>query len=101
MTYNIPRSFPMGGQIIKVKIKKTITTEAATGVCRFYENEIHLQTHLDGTLINKTQVEQTFWHEYAHYLLYHCRQEELCTNEELVDLMGEFLYQSLGKRKWR
>jgi len=101
MIYNIPKSFEIGGQKVKVIVKKKIDTEGAVGVCLFFQNEIHIQTHLNGKLMAKSQIEQTFWHEYVHYLLSHCRQEELSSNEELVDLMGEFLYQSLGKKKWR
>lgn len=100
LKYNIPRKFSMGGQIIKVHIKRCVDVEGAIGYYKHHENEIGIQTHLNGSPIAVSQVEQTFWHEYAHCLLDHCREEELSTNEKLVDLLGEFLYQSLGKQKW-
>lgn len=98
MKYNIPRKFTIGGQEINVIIKKTIEVEGAIGAYKSMENEIHIQTHMDGKALPKSQVEQTFYHEYVHCLFDQCRQPELCSNESLVDLMGEFLYQSLGKR---
>lgn len=80
---------------------KQIPQEGAVGLCKFFENEILVQTHLSGKPIAKSQVEQTFWHEYCHYLFDQCRREDLSLDENLVDLCGEFLYQSLGLRKWR
>ena len=100
MKYKIPKNFDMGGQTIKVKVKPDVGKDGAIGFYSSYENRIEVQTHLDGSLIDKSKVEQTFWHEYAHCLLEHCRQDDLGANEDLVDLMGEFLYQSLGKKKW-
>lgn len=99
--YNIPKKFPMGGQVVKVEIVKQVEP-GVLGKCFFFENMIKVGTHLDGKPVNKEQVEQTFWHEFCHYLFFQARQDELCYNEPLVDLLGEFLYQSLGKAvKWR
>ena len=98
MIYNIPKKFTMGGQEVKVLVKRTIDTEGAIGVCKFVENEIHIQTHINGKPMAKSQVEQTFYHEFVHYLLDQCRREDLSSDEILVDLMGEFLYQALGKK---
>lgn len=98
MKYNIPKSFPIGGQTITVKVQKTIDVEGAIGAYKAIDNEILVQTHLQGKLMPRSQVEQTFYHEFVHCLFDHCRQDELCSNEELVDLMGELLYQALGKK---
>ena len=102
MTYNIPRKICFGGQTIKVKIMKDIGSGDDTGFYKCYFNLICVQTHWEGSLIAKEQVEQTFWHEYAHALLDHSRKEDLSIDEPLVDILGEFLYQSIGKSvKWR
>lgn len=101
MTYNIPKSFTMGGQTVKVYVKKDINSEGDVGLCKFLHNEIYVQTHDKGKPMAKEKIEQTFWHEYAHYLLHQCRKDDLSENEELVDLMGEMLYQSIGKKRWR
>ena len=101
MNYNIPKTFTMGGQTVKVKLMKTIPVEGAVGLCKFFENEILIQTHTNGKPMAKTQVEQIFYHEFMHYLFDQCRREDLSTDENLVDLAGEFLYQSLGHKKWR
>jgi len=98
MSSHIPKKFKMGGQEIKVIVKKNINKEGAIGLYRSHHNEIHVQTHLDGEPLPKTQVHQTFCHEYIHALLDACRREELCGDEDLVDLMAEFLYQSLGSK---
>jgi hypothetical protein len=102
MSYNIPRQVKLGGQTIKVKIVQNIPKEGCTGLYRCYSNEIFVQTQVNGNEIAVEQVEQTFWHEYAHALLDHARQEELCDNEPFIDLIGELLYMSIGKSvKWR
>ena len=101
MNYNIPKKLQFGGQIIKVKVLKTVEKEGAVGCYYSLLNEIHIQTHVEGAPMPVEKVEQIFWHEYAHALTDSCRDEDLCANEPLIDLMGEFLYQSLGKLKWK
>ena len=100
MKYDIPKSFPMGGQIIKVVIVKELFCDGQAILGKFEAilNEIHLAKTVFGKVIVKSQVEQTYYHEYAHCLMFHCRQDNLNENEELIDLMGEFLYQSLKKK---
>lgn len=102
MKVNVPSKINLGGQTIRTEVKETIPVEGAIGCYKIHENLIQLQTHVNGIAISKEQVEQTYWHEYAHAILSACRQEELSCNEELVDLMGEFLYQSIGKKgSWK
>jgi hypothetical protein len=99
--YNIPKSFTMGGQNVKVVVKEDIGDPGNNGGCNFEENIISVQSHqANGDLRSSDMVEQTYWHEYAHFLLSQCRREDLSKDENLVDLMGEFLYQSIGKKKW-
>lgn len=91
--YNIPKKFSIGGQEIKIRVMKDIQVEGAIGVYKSLANEIRVQTHLSGEAMAPSQVEQTYYHELCHCLFDHARQYELCANEELVDLMGELLYQ--------
>mgnify|MGYP000190795020 CR=1 FL=1 len=93
MKYNIPKQFNIGGQEIKVRTMKHIGIEGAIGVYKSLSNEILVQTHMNGKPMAVSQVEQTYHHELIHCLFDHARQEDLCCNEELVDLMGELLYQ--------
>ena len=89
----IPKSFKLGAQEIKVIKKKQIETEGAIGHADFYVNEIQLQTHVNGRAMAEGQVTQTYYHELAHWLMFMCRQEDLCANEPFIDLLGEFLMQ--------
>lgn len=101
MKYNIPKKFIIGGQEIKVELCRKLDTEHTLGIYYPLLNSIKVRTHCNDSEINPQQVEQTFWHEYAHCLLLACRKHDLFVDEELVDLMGEFLYQSIGKKaKW-
>lgn len=101
MTYNIPKKIKLGGQTIKVYIKRTVEKEGCIGFYSSLLNEIHVQTHVEGRAMPTDKVEQTFWHEYAHALTDSCRQEAICSDEAFIDLMGEFLYQSLGHLPWK
>lgn len=101
MSYGLPRKFKIGGQEIKIITKKAIDREGAIGEYSSHENLIYIQTHLNGKALPVSQIRQTFCHEFMHCLFDHCRQEELCANEELVDLMGEFLMQSLGPKLFK
>ena len=100
MKYNIPKKMQLGGQTITTKIMKDIEVEGAIGVYKSLQNEIRVQTHANGMAIAKTKVEQTYWHEYAHAVTDACRREDLCVNEEFIDLLGEFLFQSVGQNTW-
>lgn len=97
---NIPKKFSMGGQEITVRVMKNIEKEGAIGLYRPLHNDIQIQTQVDKEDIHPSQTELIFWHEFSHCLLSACRREDLSENEELVDLMAEFLYQSVGKNKW-
>lgn len=100
MKYNIPKKFIIGGQEIKVQTVRNLD-DFTLGLYVPLHNMIKIRTHVNDKPIHPQQVEQTFWHEYAHCLLLSCRKQDLYVDEELVDLMGEFLYQSVGKKaKW-
>lgn len=91
----------IGGQEIKVELRKHLGEEGLLGLYKPLENKILVATHSSGVPMHSQQIEQTFWHEYSHCLFRACRKGELYVDEELVDLMGEFLYQSVGKKaKW-
>jgi hypothetical protein len=96
MEYNLPKSFNIGGQKIKVKTFKSTDIEGAVGAYKSSKNEIDVQTHVNGEEFPASKVQQIFCHEYVHCLFDHARREDLCANEELVDLMGELILQSLG-----
>lgn len=99
MKYNIPKKFTIGGQEITVKVMKHIGIEGAIGVYKSAENLILVQTHMNNKPMARSQVEQTFHHELMHCLFDQARQEDLCSNEDLVDLMGELLYQVIKTSK--
>ena len=97
--YNIPKSFEIGSQKISVKIAKNIEVEGALGLYSSLTNEILIQTHIGGKLMAASQIEQTYYHELVHCLFDHARQEDLCSNEQLVDLVAELLAQVIKSSK--
>jgi hypothetical protein len=98
--YNIPKSFKMGGHTVKVELLKDIEIPGAVGICYYNRNLIRVQTHEGQVPMPVSKVEQIYWHEFSHYLLDHCKFEDLSMNEHLVDLMGECMQQTFEKVTW-
>lgn len=101
MQYNLPKKFKIGAQTIKVKTFKNTDIEGAVGAYKSNKNQIDVQTHVNGEEFPVSKVQQAFCHEYVHCLFDHARREDLCANEELVDLMGELILQSFGHLLFR
>lgn len=88
----IPKSFECMGFTVTVEVKD---------IDKENNGHFHGQTQLieiDKTA-SKQMREQTFWHEFMHCALTNLGYEELNSNEQFVDQMGQCLYQLQKTRK--
>jgi len=97
----VPKEFKLGGQTYKVSCKPSIEIDGALGIWLPYSNHIMVQTHLNGHAIVKEAIDQTFCHEWGHALMAACRRDDLCADENFIDLLGEFLCQSINTMKYK
>ena len=86
----IPKSFQILGHTIKVKITKNLP-EDCDGLWRTKKQEIHILPV--GENMTASNQEQTFWHEVMHVVFEVLCYEEHCSDEVLVDRIGQCLYQ--------
>ena len=88
----IPNTFTLGGQDFTV-IHGNVTSEGNLGLTDFLHNKIIVKSHYNGKPYNKQQQEQCFYHELTHAILFIMNENELNSNEQFVDIFGQFLYQ--------
>ena len=94
----IPQSFVLMSQTIEVQFDdESCHTQNALGYCDFNHNKIILSKTVKEddkiTKLPKTKIEQTFFHELAHILLYLMGENKLSVNEKFVDVLGSLIYQ--------
>lgn len=96
----IPKSFTLGGQEFKV-LHGDFPSEGNLGHTDYFNNEIVVRSVFNGKAYNRQQQEQCFFHELVHAILMTMNEHELNSNEQFVDLFGQFLYQYTKTAKWK
>lgn len=87
----IPASFWLGGLKVDVTYDDTLYKERKiVGEAQYTTQRILLHT----TILSRQSVEQNFYHELTHWILYVMNEDELRNNEKFVDLFAHFLYQA-------
>jgi hypothetical protein len=97
----IPSEFKIGHYTYKVVMKKRINR---SGTCwgRSYlgPRVIHLATHPKKRALTEAEITVTFWHEYAHCMLYQMGHP-LWQDEAFCDMLGESLERTLSTAKFK
>lgn len=92
----IPKSFHLVGQTITVELVSRLTDEQdAFGEAHYRKNRIVLQRNNDEITRPQTQIESTFCHELVHWIFFVMNEDDLRTNEKLVDQFARLLHQAL------
>jgi hypothetical protein len=93
----IPSAFTLGGIRYTVKaVTPKQLARIAKGDCYGYfdPDKATLYVAKDGRKISSDIVKQSFWHEFAHALLFSMGHRDY-SNEQVVDQMGHLLKQFL------
>lgn len=99
----IPKSFQLLGQTIRVVFRPEKFTEhdGNTGFASYRLNEIQLCPSTETHPLTDKQIEQVFWHELTHFVLYHSgaaysgKEDYMHKEEGFVDLVGSLLHQAV------
>lgn len=91
----ILKSFNILGNLIKVKLVRTLYKKDAFGMWFNRKNEIHIQTNTKEFSMSKDVVNATFCHEVMHVMFEAVGRQDLSDNEQLVESMGQVLHQFL------
>ncbi len=94
----IPKSFKQYAQEVTIKYKKDLSIkDGSWGKSHYDVNEIELQDNeYDGVGLPNDKLEETFYHELVHFILYFAGEDELRKNERFVDVFGGLLHQALA-----
>lgn len=93
--FPIPSQFALMGHTISVTWQADlIDRENDVGQARYRENVICLQANTPGVTRPQSQLEQTFFHELLHFIFEILGEEDLRTNEQLIDQMSGLLHQA-------
>lgn len=100
----IPSRFQLLGQTITVVVDPACFTEkdGVYGYASYRTNQIHLRPSTETHPLNQEQLEQTFYHELIHFILYHAgaaysgKCDYMHQDEGFVDLCGSLLHQAIS-----
>ena len=100
--FAIPKTFNLLGKTIEVRyVPNLINRESRTGQSVYRENSIELQPSVRGYPIPMDSIEQTFFHELVHWILFSMKNEKadsLNDDENFVSLFASLLHQALTHR---
>lgn len=100
----IPTSFKLFGQTVIVSfIPREFTEKDGTyGYSSYRTNEIQLRPSTDTHPLTDGQIEQTFYHELVHFVLYHAgssyrpsKDRYMHQDEGFVDMCANLLHQAI------
>lgn len=95
----IPKSFQLFGHTIKVTFDNQLSNaHDCTGEAHFRFNEIRLQGQEGYVGRPESKVDQDFFHELVHFILYYGECEatkDLWKNEKVTDRISLMLHQAL------
>jgi hypothetical protein len=91
----IPSSFTLGGHTFTVEMisgsrLKKLAGQEALGLTIFQELKVYV--HNPTRSVSRSVVEQTFWHEYGHCILWVMGHQDY-DNEDVVDRFGHLMKQ--------
>jgi len=87
----IPDSFMLGGLQIEVQFDPSLCrNRKVLGEARYPAQQIVLDPSVSGL----QQLEQAYYHELTHWILFIMNETDLRNNEKFVDLFAHFLYQA-------
>lgn len=97
----IPDRFKLFGQTIKVEYPQEVFREkdGYEGFAVYRLNEIQLRPY---SAASKEKMEQTFYHELTHFILYHAgasysgKTEYMHQDEGFVDIVASLLHQAIS-----
>lgn len=86
----IPIRFELGGRGYEVIEDNNMTKQDTRGLCIHTTGQIFLPERNDNC--DRQFINQTFFHEFTHAILYQIGEHELNDNEEFVSRFGNALY---------
>ena len=96
MKIEIPKSYFVGGQ--EIKVKQEVDYDRLGTVC-VYAGELKLANTHCGKMQTQSSKENTFFHELVHSILETMGEYELTENEKFVSCFSGFLLEALKSAK--
>jgi predicted SprT family Zn-dependent metalloprotease len=97
---DIPKTFELMGQTISVKFVSELLQESDTlGQASYRTGEIKILENSPTYKVTKEKQMQIFLHELMHWIFYKLNKEDLCKDEDLVDMVAGLLLQTLKTMK--
>lgn len=94
---NIPHSFTLAGLTIDIVKSDTLIKEKGIiGQANYSEQKIYI----DASHSPDDSIEQAFYHELTHFILFVMNEDKLRNNEKFVDVFSHLLYQALKTKKF-
>lgn len=92
----IPAKFKLFAKTITVIGQSDLVKDKGLyGQADYTDSTITLQVSVAGFTRSQESIEQTFYHELCHHILYSMSEKALQNNEKFVDLFSRLLHQAL------
>ena len=96
----IPKSFKLFGHTIRVvfSASKFDEEDGAFGFASYRRNEIQIRPSSEITPLTEDCLEQTFYHELAHFIIYYSQysysgdKEKMYKDEGFIELVGNLMH---------
>ena len=90
MSLIVPKQFSLGGiEVVVVEDKDLVSRKKCIGEAQYAEQKILI----DHSVTPDDSINQAFYHELTHWILYMMSEHDLRQNEKFVDTFAHFLYQ--------
>lgn len=92
----IPKTFEIGGHLIKIKRKRKVLSDKGERVLGYYmpnQDIILLSTWFDGTKLSEEAITHNFYHELAHCYMAVLNDWKFYNNEPKIDMLGLLMAQ--------
>jgi len=91
----IPKRFKLFGQTIKVVFDNKVgELDEAKGLAEYRKSQITIQPASNDNCITDEMIEETFFHELIHWILYKLDEDKLRSNEKFVSEVSQLLHQA-------
>ena len=95
----IPKKITVGESKYKIALHEQLIDGDALGAINFGRKEIALATHTMGKRIPKEEINNSFWHEMVHAILFDMGHD-LCDNERFVRAFANKLSDAIDSAKF-
>lgn len=97
---DIPRKIRVGDKWYSIEIVEAMQEHGMLGEVNYPQQKIKIGTKLKNRKVAKDEVQDTFWHELIHAILYDMGRYKLTKDEAFVSGLSSRLYKAIRSARF-